>query len=157
MPQVIAIGQATVGPAASEFTVQLVRAMVAEQLDVSVLITTEDASADAQSVLSALVDAGAHDSTWLRVPHDAPKPALERALGRFSKDQWVIVLGNVLPIFYRPLFCALVSAPRSTDIPEARRIAPHADLQVSSPSEKLAVEIAKLIRAKALVRSGSTG
>jgi hypothetical protein len=155
--RVVAIAQATFGDAAAQFAVELVRAMLAEGLPVAALVTSDDPNADAQAVLSALHDAGARDTAWVRLPRDAPKPALERALARFAADDWLVVLGNTLPLFFRPLLCALVSAPRATHVPDAQRLARYAELQVTTPSPKLAAELAALIRAKALVRVPANG
>ncbi len=142
---VISVAQATTGAAASVFAAQLVAALVAEGIAVAALVTTDDVHADAQAALAALVDAGARDSAWVRIPRDAAKAALARALVRFAPDAWVVVLGNALPILYHPLFCALVSTPHSTHLPDARVLAPLTELQVSAPTAKLASEIAKLL------------
>jgi hypothetical protein len=149
---VIALAQATLGSAAAELAVELVRALVAEGVAVSALVTTDDPSADAQRVLSQLHDAGARDTAWVRLSHAADKVELERALERFAKDQWLVVVGNTLPLYFRSELCVLVTAPHATHLSDAQRIAQYAHLQASAPTPKLAHELAKLIRAKGLVR-----
>lgn len=155
---VIAIAQATTGRAAMDFAAEVVRALIAEGEAVTALVATEDAAADAQAAMSLLMEAGAQATAWVRVPHEARKPELASALERFAtQGAWVVVLGNVLPLYYRPLLCVLISAPRSTHLPDAARLAAFADLQATAPSSSLATEVARLTRARALVRSGANG
>jgi hypothetical protein len=142
---VIAIAQATVGDVGTKLAAALVSALVHEGVTVNVLVTADDPNADTHSAMRELLPSGAARVSIVQVPREHPERVLQDAVDHFPDDALLVVLGNALPALFHPAFCVVVSAARTTHLPQAQRLRILADLELTSPSDTMVTELAKLL------------
>jgi hypothetical protein len=143
---VISVTQATVSGAATKLAVDLCAALLKEGLVINALVAIDEPNADAQSALTQLAAAGVKHVSVVRITRERHATvALAEALTHFPEDELLVVLGNAFAYEYRPFFCVVVNTPRTTHLPDAQALRARADLELSSISDNLVGELAKLL------------
>jgi len=142
----ITIGYADHTREASQFAVQLCGALVERGAQVAALLagTGDEPIVDAR--LGAFLEAGARAAKSVVVPPQGGEDVLRDALAQLAGDGFVLALGNVVARFYRPFFSIVVTGHRRLISDDAQVL--RADLEITSPSEPLAEELAKLLHSR---------
>ena len=143
----ITIGYANQTREASQFAVQLCAALVERGVKVAALLagTGDEPIVDAR--LGAFLEAGARAAKSVHVPPQGGQAVLQGALEQLAGEGVVLALGNVVARFYRPFFSIVVTGHRRQLISDDAQVL-RADLEITSPSEHLAEELAKLLQAR---------
>jgi hypothetical protein len=72
---------------------------------------------------------------------------LAEAFTHLSGTAVVLALGNVVPQFYRPFFSIVVTGHRRQLLSDDAQVL-RADLEITSPSESLSEELAKILQSR---------
>lgn len=132
---------------ASAFALQLCAALAKRGVSVAVLLASTPADALEGARLGAFLEAGASAAKSVSVPAHGGAAVLAEALEHFSDATVVLSLGNVVAEFYQPFFSIVVTGHRRQLLSEDTQVL-RADLEITSPSEALADELAKILQSR---------
>jgi hypothetical protein len=131
---------------ASEFALQLCATLAKREVSVAALLASGDEPIEGAR-LGAFLEAGARAAKSVQVPAQGGAEVLAEAFTHFSGTAMVLALGNVVPQFYRPSFSIVVTGHRRQLISDDAQVL-RADLEITSPSESLADELAKILQSR---------
>ncbi len=143
----VTIGYVNHAREAGKLAVQLCAALAKRGVSVGVLMATHSDEPATEVSLGSFLEAGASGAKSVLVPPHGGIEVLSEALARLSDSAIVIGLGNVLSLFYRPIFSIVVTGHRRQLVSDDTQIL-QADLEVTSPSDGLADELAKIFQGR---------
>lgn len=132
---------------AGEFALQLCAALAKRGVSVAALLASTSGEAIEGARLGAFLEAGAQAAKSVQVPAHGGEKILAEALTHFAGTALVLALGNVVPQFYRPFFSIVVTGHRRRLVPEDAQVL-RADLEITSPSQGLSDELAKILQSR---------
>jgi len=143
----VTIGYANNVREAGQLALQLCAALSKRGVAVGVLLATTNDDPIVDVSVASFLQAGAQAAKTVQVPHHGGIEVLSDALARLSEVGLVLGLGNALPIFFRPFFSIVVTGHRRQLISDNTQIL-QADLELTSPSEAVADELAKILQTR---------
>jgi hypothetical protein len=132
---------------ASQFALQLCAALAKRGVSVAALLATSGDDTIEGARLGAFLESGAQAAKSVHVPAQGGDKVLAEAFTHLSGTAVVLALGNVVPQFYRPFFSIVVTGHRRQLISDDTRVL-RADLEITSPSESLSDELAKILQSR---------
>jgi hypothetical protein len=132
---------------AGEFALQLCAALAKRGVSVAALLASSGDEAVEGVRLGAFLESGAQAAKSVQVPAHGGEQVLADAFTHLSGTALVLALGNVVPQFYRPFFSIVVTGHRRQLISEDAQVL-RADLEITSPSESLSEELAKILQSR---------
>jgi hypothetical protein len=115
-------------------------------LRVAALIVSPGSEPVTDPPLASFLAVGVAEAKWVHLPAQGEGKVLEDALGQLSSEL-VVGLGNSLAEYYRPFFSVVVTGHRRQLISEDMQVL-RADLEVTTPSDQLADELAKILQTR---------
>jgi hypothetical protein len=143
----VTIGYANQVREAGQLALQLCAALAKKGVAVGALLATSNDEPIVDVSVGSFLEVGVQAAKSVQVPHHGGAEVLADAFARFSEVGLVVGLGNALPVFYRPLFSIVVTGHRRQLIPDDRQIL-QADLELTSPSEGVAEELARILHTR---------
>ncbi|HKP58127.1 MAG TPA: hypothetical protein VJV78_15450 [Polyangiales bacterium] len=140
----LTIGWANHAREAAQLALRLCAALTKQGVAVAVLLASEGAEPLPNGSIGQFLEAGARAAKWVNLPAQGADKLLAGALAELAGSQLVLALGNAPAEFYRPFFSVVVSGHRRQRIIDDAQIL-QADLEVTSPSDGLADELARML------------
>jgi hypothetical protein len=143
----ITIGWANHAREASQFALQLCAALAKRGISVAALLASAGDEPIVDARLGAFLEAGAQGAKSVQVPAKGGEQVLADALEHLAGSSVVLALGNVMAQFYRPFFSIVVTGHRRQLISDDAQVL-RADLEITTPSEGLSEELAKILQSR---------
>lgn len=143
----ITIGWTNHAREAGQFALQLCTALAKRGVSVAALLASSGDEPMEGVRLGAFLESGAQAAKSVHVPAQGGDQVLAEAFTHLSGTAIVLALGNLVPQFYRPFFSIVVTGHRRQLISEDAQVL-RADLEITSPSESLAEELAKILQSR---------
>lgn len=142
----VSIGYANQPREAGQLALQLCAALVRRGLRPAVLVVSPGSEPVTDPPLASFLGAGVAEAKWLHLPAQGADKLIDEALAQLSSEL-VVGLGNALALHYRPFFSVVVTGHRRQLISDDMQVL-RADLEVTTPSDQLADELAKILQAR---------
>jgi hypothetical protein len=150
----ITIGWTNHAREAIELALQLCAALAKRGVSVAALLASTPDDALEGSRLGAFLEAGASGAKSVTIPAQGGAQVLDEALDHLSGATIVLAVGNVVPHFYLPFFSIVVTGHRRQLVSDDAQVL-RADLEITSASEGLPDELAKILQSR-LTSGGSS-
>jgi hypothetical protein len=143
----VSIGYANQPREAGQLALQLSAALVKRGVRVAALVVSPGSEPVTDPPLASFLAAGVAEAKWLHLPgKQGDGKLIADALAQLSSEL-VIGLGNSLAEYYQPFFSVVVTGHRRQLISDDMQVL-RADLEVTTPSDQLADELAKILQAR---------